>query len=92
MNVLIPVQQQDFISQYGEKTVEHVLDLPEENLTWVVYNEDMIGFAEMMIISLRGLEYFDKYVKVVSRDDSTGAKGKLYFDPKLFELIGNGYD
>lgn len=92
MDVTIPVQQQDFISQYGGKTVETVLDLPEENLTWVVYNANMVGYAEMMIISLRGLEYFDKYVKVVSREESTGAKGKLYFDPKLFELIGNGYD
>lgn len=92
MSVLIPVQQQDFISQYGEKTVEAVLDLPEEDLTWVVYNANMIGYAEMLIISLRGLEYFDKYVKVVSREDGTGSKGKLYFDPKLFDLIGNGYD
>ena len=92
MNVPIPAQPQDSILQYGGKTVEGVLDLPDENLTWVVYNKDMIGYAEMLIISLRGLEYFDKYIKVVSREDGTGAKGKLYFDPRLFDLIGNGYD
>ena len=77
--------------QYGEKTVEAVLNLPNEDLTWVVYNANMVSSAQMMIISLRGLDYFDKYVRVVSRDSSDGAQGKLYFDPKLFQLIGNGY-
>jgi hypothetical protein len=92
MNAPIPVQPQDFILRYGEKTVETVMNLPEHDLTWVVYNANMVGYAEMLIISLRGLEYFDRYVKVVSREDSTGAKGTMYFDPKFFELIGNGYD
>lgn len=67
------------------------MNLPEEKLTWVVYNANMVNYAQMLIIQLRGLDYFDKYVKVVSRDDSTGAQGKMYFDPNLFNLIGNGY-
>lgn len=67
------------------------MNLPEEELTWVVYNANMVNYAQMLIIQLRGLDYFDKYVKVVSREDSTGAQGKMYFDPNLFNLIGNGY-
>lgn len=67
------------------------MKMPEKKLTWVVYNANMVSHAEMMIISLRGIEYFDKYVTVVSREDSTGAKGELYFDPNLFNLVGNGY-
>jgi hypothetical protein len=67
------------------------MNLPEEKLTWVVYNANMVNYAQMLIIQLRGLDYFDKYVKVVSRDDSAGAQGKMYFDPNLFNLIGNGY-
>jgi hypothetical protein len=51
----------------------------------------MVSYAQMLIIQLRGLDFFDKYVKVVSREDSTGARGAMYFDPKFFEHIGNGY-
>lgn len=91
MNVITPDLQQNCISQFGEKTVEAVMNLPEQELTWVVYNANMVSYAQMLIIQLRGLEYFDKYVKVVSREDSTGAQGVLYFDPKFFQLVGNGY-
>jgi len=85
-------RQQGYTSLYGEKTVDIVMNLPEKDLTWVVYNANMVGYAETLIIRLRGVNYFNKYVKVVSREDSTGAKGQMYFDPKFFEHIGNGYD
>ena len=51
----------------------------------------MISYAQMLIIQYRGLQFFDSYVKVVSRDNVDGAKGIMYFDPDLFNLIGNGY-
>ena len=66
------------------------MNLPDEELTWVVYNANMVNYAQMLIIQLRGLEFFDKYVKVVSREDGDQARGILYFDPKTFELMGNG--
>jgi hypothetical protein len=78
--------------RYGEKTVESILKLPEKELTWVVYNANMVSQAQMLIIALRGLEFFDDYVKVVSRECSDGAHGALYFDPHVFKLLGNGYD
>lgn len=84
-------QLQNYISQYGEKTVDAILNLPEEQLTWVVYNANMVQSAVTMIISLRGLDFFDDYVKVVSRECGDGAQGHLYFDPNLFNLVGNGY-
>lgn len=76
----------------GEKTAEMIRNLPEQELTWVVYNANMISYAQMLIIQYRGLEFFDNYVKVVSRDRADGAKGTLYFDPSMFLLMGNGYD
>lgn len=82
---------QNYISRYGEKTVDAILNLPEEQLTWVVYNANMVQSAVTMIISLRGLDFFDDYVKVVSRECGDGAQGHLYFDPNLFNLVGNGY-
>lgn len=84
-------QLQNYISRYGEKTVDAILNLPEEQLTWVVYNANMVQSAVTMIISLRGLDFFDDYVKVVSRECGDGAQGHLYFDPNLFNLVGNGY-
>ena len=66
--------------------------LPETELTWVVYNANMISQAQMLIIALRGLEYFDEYVHVISRECGDDASGILYFDPNMFKLLGNGYD
>ena len=83
---------ENYILRYGEKTVEAILTLPEEELTWVVYNANMVSNAQMLIIALRGIEFFDDYVKVVSRECGNGAQGHLYFDPNIFNLIGNGYD
>lgn len=67
------------------------MNLPEERLTWVVYNSNMVSYAQMLIIQLRGLEFFDKYVKVVSREEPELPQGKTYHDPGLFNHIGNGY-
>ena len=92
MNVITPDLQQNYILRYGEKTVETILSLPEEKLTWVVYNANMVQSAVTLIVSLRGIEFFDDYVKVVSRECGDGAQGALYFDPNIFNLIGNGYD
>jgi len=52
----------------------------------------MVQTAVMLIIQLRGGDFFDDYVKVVSRECGDGAQGALYFDPNIFNLIGNGYD
>lgn len=86
---------ENYISRYGEKTVNAILNLPDENITWVVYNANMVPTATLLIIALRGLEYFDKYCRVASRDvddiESCG-EAKIYFDPKMFEYLGNGYD
>ena len=95
MNVITPDQLQSYISHYGEKTVDAILRLPEKDVTWVVYNSNMVAAATTLIIKLRGIDYFSKYVRVASRDiddiESCGAS-KLYYEPKLFDYIGNGYD
>jgi hypothetical protein len=85
-------QLENYILRYGEKTVEAVLALPEEELTWVVYNANMVQNAVTLIVSLRGIDFFDDYVKVISRECGDGARGALYFDPHVFKLLGNGYD
>jgi len=95
MNVITPDQLQSCISHYGEKTVDAILRLPEEDVTWIVYNSNMVASATTLIIKLRGIDYFSKYVRVASRDiddiESCGA-AKLYYEPKMFDYIGNGYD
>lgn len=85
-------QLQNYTSLYGEKTVELIQNLPEMELTWVVYNANMISQAQMLIIALRGVEFFDEYVHVISRECGNDASGILYFDPNMFKLLGNGYD
>ena len=93
MNVPIVEPLENYISRYGAKTVKTILSMPNEELTWVVYNTNMISLAQMLIIALRGLKFFDDYVRVVSHDQKcTSTHGKVYFDPNIFNLMGNGYD
>ena len=83
---------ENYISQYGVRTVKTILSMPDEKLTWVVYNANMVRLARVLIISLRGLKFFNEYVRVISRDQKcTSTHGKVYFDPNLFNLMGNGY-
>ena len=82
---------QNYISLYGEKTVKAIQNLPEEELTWVVYNANMVNATVCLIADLRGTVFATNYVHVVSRECGDGAQGPMYFDPKLFDLIGNGY-
>lgn len=95
MNALTQDRLQNCISRYGAKTVDAILNLPEEDVTWVVYNANMVPAHASLIIELRGADYFVKYVRVAARDvddiDSCG-EGRIYFEPNLFNYIGNGYD
>ena len=94
MSAPTPDLLQSCISRYGEKTVDAILNLPEEDITWVVYNANMVSAHTTLIIELRGIDYFSKYVRVASRDvddiESCG-EAKIYFEPRLFNYIGNGY-
>ena len=95
MNALTQDRLQSYISLYGVRTVDRILTLPEEDVTWVVYNANMVGAHTSLIIELRGIEYFSKFVRVAARDiddiESCG-KGRIYLEPNLFNYIGNGYD
>ena len=93
MNVITPDQQQNSILHCGEKTAELIQRLSEAELTWVVYNANMIQHAASLIIQYRGFDYYQKYVNVISCDNPEEVvRGALYLDPGLYDLIGNGYD
>jgi hypothetical protein len=51
----------------------------------------MISKTMELIINLRGIKFYDDYVLVLSRECGNGARGKLYFDPNIFNLMGNGH-
>jgi hypothetical protein len=78
------------------KTYELINKLPEnpeQLITWIVYNQDMVKSAETLISQLRGEDYMNK-VEVVSLDDDKFKKNRnplsVYLDPQLFNYIGNG--
>lgn len=83
--------EENLMRQQG-KTYRAIMSLPEQPVTWVCYNDDMIPYYQKLIAELRGSEYVDKYVTIIS----TGARGHMYdrvhLDPVLHELKGNGYD
>lgn len=65
---------------------------PAKHIYWIVYNEDMISYVENLIKEIKGLDYFDKYVTVVSKSNPSKDRttGIVYFDPSLLDLLGNG--
>jgi hypothetical protein len=79
------------LTQHHGKTYKAIMNLPEQPVTWVCYNDDMIPYYEKLIAELRGTDWADKYLTVIS----TGA-GRMYdrvhLDPVLHDLKGNGYD
>lgn len=80
------------------ENIRNLPDNPTKRIVWVVYNANMISMTESTIISIKGQEYFDKYVTVVAsqqgridiEEQDVGAH--IYFDPHLHSLIGNGYN
>lgn len=73
------------------RRVKMVQDLPEEPITWVCYNKEMIPYYVQLIKEVRGEQYFNKYVTVVA-DGRPDILTNTYFDDTLYELKGNGYD
>jgi len=74
-----------------EKRIDTIKKLPDEQVTWVCYNREMIPYYETLIKELRGEEYFNKYVTVIA-DGHPDLGSNTYLDPTLYELRGNGYD
>lgn len=64
---------------------------PDKHIFWIVYNRDMIQHVVDLISELRGKEYL-KHITVVAKGDPSKDRtsGSIYFDPTLFDLIGNG--
>lgn len=76
---------------YGkqEAAIKRLPDNPDKRIIWIVYNEDMVPWTENLFLKIKGPEYL-KNVKVVSRDRSSKYVGHIYFDPVLYDLLGNG--
>lgn len=66
-------------------------NIPEKNIIWLVYNDDMVENTEDRIIELRGQHFFDNYITVKSIDSHIDPTNSIvYYDPNLYDLIGNG--
>jgi hypothetical protein len=82
---------EEVLSRHSGKTTKMIFNLPEEPVTWVCYNDDMVPYYEQLICEIKGTEYFRKYVSVVSIS-ATRSNSRIYLDPALHDLIGNGYE
>ena len=63
---------------------------PYDCVVWVVYNEDMINGIRDRFIELRGEEFVDEYVEVISPGSGRKPIGRVYFDPSFHDHLGNG--
>lgn len=71
--------------------ISRLPDNPKKHIYWIVYNQDMVQYITDMIASIKGPEYMPN-ISVVAKGDSSKERstGMTYFDPGLFDLIGNG--
>lgn len=78
------------------KAAEIIMRLPNRRCLFICYNEDMIAYYERMIKELRGTDYFNDNVKVVSNGNYTQqhryGPTDVFMAPELHKLRGNGYD
>lgn len=65
---------------------------PTKRIYWIVYNQDMVEFTAKRIAEIRGQDYLDKYITVVAKGDPSKERttGSVYFDPLLYDHLGNG--
>ena len=74
------------------KQVDAILRLPvdpQKDIVWIVYNSDMVEYTRNLIKELRGEDYLSR-VKVVARTEAYQYNGHIYFDPLLYDHLGNG--
>lgn len=66
-------------------------DNPTKPIYWIVYNSDMIAYTQNLIREIKGPEYLNM-ITVVAKNENTKQreKGQIYFDPSLYDLLGNG--
>jgi hypothetical protein len=81
---------EEVLERVNTKVMKAIFGLPEEPITWVCYNEDMVPYYERLIQEIKGVDFFEKYAKVVSISGERTAK--VYLDPTLYDLMGNGYE
>jgi hypothetical protein len=63
---------------------------PYDTIVWVVYDEEMITGIKNRFIQLRGKDFVDDYVEVVSPTSNYKPTGQLYFDPFFYDHLNNG--
>ena len=63
---------------------------PYDTIVWVVYNEDMVSGVRKRFIELRGKEFVDDYVEVISPNSGRKPSGRVHFDPAFHDHLGNG--
>lgn len=81
--------QESILQSKQAAAIMRLPENPKKRIIWIVYNEEMVSWTENLIIKLRGSEYLKK-VKVVPKSRSSKYIGHIYFDPVLYDLLGNG--
>lgn len=76
-----------------KRNVAAILAIPEipyKNIVWLVYDEDMVSQVESLFVKLRGQYFFDTYITVSPIGKKLSGNSFNYYDPNLYDLIGNG--
>jgi hypothetical protein len=73
------------------KAISNLPSTPTKKMYWIVYNQDMISYTEDLIAQVHGKDYLNHITVVAKNGDSKQRQhGTVYFDPGLYDLLGNG--
>ena len=73
-----------------DRSIKSLPDNPADTITWVVYNEEMAQAIRDRFVEIKGAEYLESHVDVVTRETLDSDSRWIYFDPYLYDYLGNG--
>lgn len=78
------------VHEMREKAILALPSDPHDLIFWVVYNEDMAAGIEEDFIRLRGAQYVHENIHITTREYLQSDATIIYYDPELFNHMGNG--
>lgn len=74
---------------YSTELIRKFPENPEAPILYVVYNNDMVFDAKVLITSIHGADYFDEFVTVVpiSTKIDDYRKYDVYMDPNVYKYM-----
>ncbi len=79
---------------YSTEMIRKFPQNPDKPILYVVYNEDLIVDAKVLITTIHGVDYLDEYVTIVPLNTKVEDHRKylVYIDPTVYKYMHSWND